>query len=160
MGTHFIFPSHPLRPAIVEEMFAGQLPALRGAGFTASLCPDSTIRDGKPLRGVPASATVVYRGWMLNASEYERLLGAITAASATPLTSLSSYLAAHHLPNWYPLIAEFTPETRVIPLAADVEVELRGLGWEAFFVKDYVKSLKTERGAIIRDPSEIGELVA
>ena len=72
MLVHFIFPSHPLRPTIVEEMFAGQRDALRDAGFTTSLCPDSVISAGKPLRGVPPGATVVYRGWMLNASEYER----------------------------------------------------------------------------------------
>ena len=34
------------------------------------------------------------------------------------------------------------------------------LGWEAFSVKDYVKSLKTSRGSIVRDPSEIGAVVA
>lgn len=87
MAMHFLFPSHPLRPTDVEEMFADQLAALRGAGFTASMCPDSVIDDGKPLRGVPAGATVVYRRWMLNASEYKRLLGAIAAASE--LDSLS-----------------------------------------------------------------------
>jgi hypothetical protein len=160
VATHFLFPSHPLRPTVVEQMFADQLAALRDRGFSASLCPDSVIQEGKPLRGVPLGASVVYRGWMLNSSEYERLIHAIAAASATPFTSASSYLAAHHLPNWYPLIAEFTPETRVIPMTATVEAELRELRWDAYFVKDYVKSVKTLRGSIIRDPSEIGEFVA
>lgn len=159
MTTHFLFPAHPLRSTVVEEMFADQLAALRGRGFSASLCPDSVIQDGKPLRGVPLGASVVYRGWMLNSSEYERLIHAINTASATPFTSAASYLAAHHLPNWYPLIAEFTPETRVIPLMANFEAELRELQWDAYFVKDYVKSLKGLRGSIIREPSEIGELM-
>ena len=66
----------------------------------------------------------------------------------------------HHLPKWYPLIAEFTPETRVLAADADWESELRSLGWSAFFIKDYVKSLKTSRGSIVRDPSEIGVVVA
>ena len=64
------------------------------------------------------------------------------------------------MPNWYPLIEPFTPETRVFPATADLETELRSLGWEAFFIKDYVKSLKTSRGSIIRDPSEICDIVA
>jgi hypothetical protein len=145
---------------MVEEMFADQLAAVEGAGYSASLCPDSVIKDGTALRNVPAGATVVYRGWMLNATEYERLVRAIGAASAVPLTSTQAYLAAHHLPNWYPLIEEFTPETRVLALDADWESELRALGWEAFFIKDYVKSLKTSRGSIVRDPSEIGAVVA
>jgi hypothetical protein len=159
MRTHFIFPTHPLRSTAVEEMFADQLAAVQEAGYSASLCPDSVIQDNKPLRNVPPGTTVVYRGWMLNAKEYARLAQAIGDASAAPLTSTASYLAAHHLPNWYPLIAEFTPETRVLASDADWESELRSLGWDAFFVKDYVKSLKTSRGSIVRDPSEIGTVV-
>jgi hypothetical protein len=160
MRTHFIFSTHPLRPTVVEEMFADQFKAVEAAGYSASLCPDSVIQDNKPLRNVPAGAAVVYRGWMLNAKEYARLVQAIDDASAVPLTSTASYLAVHHLPNWYPLVAEFTPETRVFGPNADWESELRSLGWNAFFIKDYVKSLKTSRGSIVRDPSEIGALVA
>ncbi|QOV88591.1 ATP-grasp domain-containing protein [Humisphaera borealis] len=141
-------------------MFADQLLAVRQSGYSASFCPDSVIQEGKPLRNMPAGATVVYRGWMLNATEYDRLAAAIGAATATPLTSPDKYLATHHLPNWYPLIAEFTPETFVIPLTADFETELRSLGWDEFFIKDYVKSLKTSRGSIVKDPSEIGSVVA
>jgi hypothetical protein len=141
-------------------MFADQLAAVRGAGYSASLCPDSVIQHDKPLRNVPPGATVVYRGWMLNAAEYGRLGRAIAGASATPLTSTESYLATHHLPNWYPLVAEFTPETRVLAADADWEAELRSLRWDAFFVKDYVKSLKTARGSIVRDPAEIGAVIA
>jgi hypothetical protein len=160
MGTHFIFPTHPLHSMAVEEMFANQLAAVQAAGYTASLCPDSVIHANKPLRNVPPGATVVYRGWMLNAAEYARLSQAVGDASAAPLTSTVSYLAAHYLPNWYPRIAEFTPETRVLAPDADWESELQSLGWDAFFIKDYVKSLKTSRGSIVRDPSEIRSVVA
>ena len=160
METHFIFPADPLRPTAVDEMFADQFAAFRDAGYSTSLCPDSVIRDNKPLRNVQPQATVVYRGWMLKPTEYERLAQAIAAASATPLTSTGSYLAAHYLPNWYPVIAEFTPETRVLAREADLETELRSLRWDAFFIMDFVKSLKTSRGSIVRDPSEIGSVVA
>jgi hypothetical protein len=89
-----------------------------------------------------------------------RLVQAVGNASATPLTSIESYLAAHHLPNWYPLIAQFTPETLVLALDADWESELRSLGWDAFFIKDYLKSLKTARGSVVRNPSQLGQVVA
>ena len=141
-------------------MFADQLEAVQAAGFSASFCPDSVIQENKPLRNISPGAVVVYRGWMLKAAEYTRLTQAIEQASATPMTSCQAYLSAHHLPNWYPLIAEFTPETRVLPLTADWEAELRLLGWDAFFIKDYVKSLKTARGSIVRDPSHISEVAA
>jgi hypothetical protein len=160
MRTHFIFPTHPLRPTAVEEMFADQFAAVQGAGYTASLCPDSVIHNNRPLRNIPPGTTVVYRGWMLNSTEYARLVQAVRDASARPITSSESYLATHHLPNWYPLIAEFTPETRIFDPDAAWESELRSLDWEAFFIKDYVKSLKTSRGSIIRDPSELSSVVA
>jgi hypothetical protein len=58
------------------------------------------------------------------------------------------------------LISDFTPETRIFPITADLEAELRALGWDQFFIKDYVKSLKTSRGSILNDPAEITEVVA
>ena len=159
MPTHFLFPADPLHPSQADEMFADQFTALYNTGFTCSLLPDSVIQHHKSLRNVPPGSTVVYRGWMLNADEYARLAEAITLASASPLTPPESYLLTHHVPNWYPLIADCTPETRVLPLAADFEAELRAIGWPAFFIKDYVKSLKTSRGSIVRDPAEIAVVV-
>src|SRR5439155_1447025 len=38
--------------------------------------------------------------------------------------------------------------------------ELTTLGWGAFFVKDYVKSLKTSVGSLIREPSMVEQVVA
>jgi hypothetical protein len=160
MPLHVLLPTDPLTPTAVDEIFADQRATLQASGFSTSLCPDSVIHLGKPLRGIPVGATVVYRGWMLNGAEYERLCAAIVSAGASPFTSPEAYLAAHHLPNWYPLISEWTPETRVLPADADLEAELRALGWEAFFFKDYVKSLKTSLGSIVRDPSQAGAVAA
>ncbi|HEV7301124.1 MAG TPA: ATP-grasp domain-containing protein [Tepidisphaeraceae bacterium] len=160
MPTHFLFSAHPLRASLVEEMFGDQYGAVQAAGFTASVCPDAALRAARPLRDIPAGATIVYRGWMLNAGDYARLAGAVGDAGAGLLTSPAAYLAAHHLPNWYPLIEAFTPETRVLTMGDDLEVQLRSLGWDAFFIKDYVKSIKTSDGSIIRDPSQIGHVVS
>ena len=157
---HFIFPSHPLKQGLVEPMFADQWKSIRSAGFSTSFISDSVIRDGKPIQNVPVGAEVIYRGWMLNAEEYQRLADAITSAQAKLFVSPTEYLAAHHCPNWYPLISDFTPETRIFPITADLEAELRALGWDQFFIKDYVKSLKTSRGSILNDPAEITEVVA
>lgn len=35
-----------------------------------------------------------------------------------------------------------------------MEFELKQLGWPAFFIKDYVKSVKTGTGSVVRDPLE------
>lgn len=150
---HFLFPQGS-RPGLPDELFADQFTALTGSGFTASLCPDAVLAGIKPLQDVPAGSTVVYRGWMVTANEYAALVRAIERCEAVPLISQAEYLAAHHLPNWFPLIPDLTPETRVYPAGADIVAELRSLGWGAYFLKDYVKSLKSARGSIVRDPSD------
>jgi hypothetical protein len=85
-------------------------------------------------------------------------LSPITGAS--PFISTEEYLATHHLPNWYPLLSDLTPETRVYPADADLVAEMRLLGWEAYFLKDFVKSVKTARGSIVRKPEEAPGVVA
>jgi hypothetical protein len=147
-------------PDVPDEMFADQLAALTTAGFSASLCPDEVLAGGRPLRGIPAGSTVVYRGWMVTPEEYVVLAHAIETCGARPLTSPAEYVATHYLPNWYPLLADLTPETRVFPEEADIETELRVLGWGTYFIKDYVKSLKTAPGPLVREPSEAPALIA
>ena len=157
---HFIFPSDPSDPKNPEELFADQWAALTEAGFSASLCSDAVLAGSKPLRNIPSASEVAYRGWMVKENEYNSLVQAIEQCGATPLTSTQEYLATHHLPNWYPLLTDLTPETRVYPADADLVAELRALAWSAYFLKDYVKSLKTSRGSILRDPSEAPVVVA
>ena len=160
MPVHFLFPSHPLHASVIDDAFADQRAAAEALGFTTSLCSDDVLDARKPLRNVPAGGTVVYWGWMMTGPQYERLSAAVVAAGAVPLTSPAQYLSAHHLPNWYPRIADLTPETVVLDVDADLEAELRRLAWDAFFVKDYVKSLKTSVGSVVRDPATIGTVVA
>ena len=158
--THFLFPQAVRDPRRPDEMFADQWAALTAAGFSASACSDAVIAGGRPLRDIPAGAHVVYRGWMLKGAEYESLVRAIEECGATAFTSPRAYLLAHHLPNWYSLLADLTPETRVYPADADLVAELRRLDWGGYFIKDYVKSLKTARGSVVREPSEITALIA
>ena len=79
---------------------------------------------------------------------------------ATPFTDLRSYRLTHHLPQWYPLLADLTPETRIYPADVDLEVELRALDRPEYFIKDYVKSLKTSLGARITKPEQVARLVS
>jgi hypothetical protein len=97
---------------------------------------------------------------MLSPSEYELLVNAVESAGAFPFTFQAEYLLTHYLPNWYPAIADLTPATKFYTVDDDLESELRTLGWERFFIKDYVKSLKTSTGSIIEHPSEIRAIVA
>lgn len=159
MPIHFLFPADALNANSVEELFAEQAQQLNEAGFTTSLMTDAVVDDGAALRRIPRGATVVYRGWMLKAAQYAKLVAAIEQAEARPFTRLDEYLATHHLPNWYPRIAAFTPETRIFPPDIDLETALRSLAWDAYFIKDYVKSLKTSMGSLVKNPADAGRVV-
>lgn len=148
-------------------MFADQVEAFEGRGYRTSV----TALGGGRRRVLPRpdnGATVVYRGWMLSPEDYSALVKLIESFGAKPLVDVDTYLAAHYLPRWYPLIAELTPETHVFPTTqgsrkredADLETELRRLGWRRFFIKDYVKSLKTSVGSVIEDPARIHTVLA
>lgn len=101
-----------------------------------------------------------YRGWMMNAEAYAELAQAVAQAGAQMVTTLEQYLSAHHLPNWYPLIREFTPETVCFTELEGIQGKLEKLGWNGFFVKDYVKSLKTSLGSRLEHADAIDVLMA
>ena len=151
---HFLFPASPFDPKEPDEPFRAQQFAIKRAGFSWSVCSDAHFDGAERLRNVPVGSTVVYRGWMVTPAQYESFTNAIAHCGAAPLISAADYLACHYLPNWYPLIRDLTPETVVVPQDSDLSTEFGKLGWDAFFIKDYVKSLKTGPGAIARTPTE------
>jgi hypothetical protein len=158
---HFLYPSDPLRTKRPDEVYAAEFAAVRAAGFGASVFSLEEFQAGTFTASPPLpAATILYRGWMLSASDYEALVAAIARAGARPFTSTAAYLSAHHLPNWYPAIAEFTPETRIFPVEADLSAELLALDWPAYFIKDYVKSLKTSIGSLVSAPEQAATVAA
>lgn len=160
MTTRLLYPCDPLTPKLPDEVYAAEFQAAKAAGIPCSVFPLESL--GQPrLRALPTveeGERVIYRGWMLESTEYERLHGLIQSWGAIPVTSLRDYLACHHLPNWYPLVAFLTPETVVIPSHLDVEEVAERLGWGAYFVKDFVKSLTTSRGSIANTAAEAAEI--
>jgi hypothetical protein len=125
---HFLYPSDPLRTKRPDEYYAAEYAAICAAGFKASVFSLEEFQEGtfRPFPALPAD-TVIYRGWMLSGAEYQDLAAELSRFGAIPLTNATAYLAAHHLPNWYETIAEFTPETRIFPVTADLPVELEKL---------------------------------
>ena len=143
-------------------MFAQEAKAMTAARRNMHLIDTEALTSG-PSRIRPPlgpSTRVVYRGWMLTHSEYGNLAASVERAGGSCFTSPERYVATHHLPNWYPIIKDYTPETVFFDTDADLMSELRRLEWERFFVKDHVKSLKTSVGSIIEDPEQIDTLVS
>ena len=155
----FVYPQSLLTPRLPDEAFQDEATALLKAGHAVTLIDSEKLSTPAPLK-IIASETVVYRGWMLSLIEYENLILSIERVGGLPLSSTEKYLATHYLPNWYQIIPDLTPETVVLSLDADWTSELRRLGWSKFFVKDYVKSLKTSIGSLIQSPEDIQTVAA
>ena len=77
-----------------------------------------------------------------------------------PFTTPEQYSLVHYIPNWYPHIAELTPETVCFDDLETLEEHLTELDWNGFFVKDYVKSLKTSVGSRIDSPEQIRTVIS
>jgi hypothetical protein len=154
--VHFLYPSDPLRTKRCDKFYAAEFNAVEAAGFSASVFSLEEFQTGsfRAFPHLPNDAVVIYRGWMLSTTDYENLASVISQSGARPFTDTKIYLSAHHLPNWYSLISEFTPETRIFPTNVDLATELLSLGWNEYFVKDYVKSLKTSIGSRISTPEQ------
>ncbi|MEJ2608560.1 MAG: ATP-grasp domain-containing protein [Candidatus Thiodiazotropha sp.] len=156
----FIFPCDYFDKKKPDEMYQAQYEALKAIGADVSTIDLDDLENSKIVPTPKVGEIVVYRGWMLNADKYAILDKKIQSSQAEPFTNINTYLFAHHLPNWYPLIKAFTSETVLLSKMDDLEYELNNLGWDGFFVKDYVKSLKTSIGSVVRQPKEIDSVVA
>ena len=157
-----LYPSNPLRRRRPDEQYREEAEAVEAAGFSLSLFSLEDFQDGL-FQAIPEfepGNVILYRGWMLNSEGYVKLGAAISQLGANLKVPINQYLAHHHLPNWYPVITDLTPETRILGLETELESELRALGWEGFFIKDYVKSLKTSVGSKLSDPSQIQSVIA
>src|SRR5262249_24547767 len=108
-----LYPTSPLQLREPDELYAEEHAAALGAGFDVSLFSFEEFTAGS-FRARPAISsddTVLYRGWMVTPAQYRQLYLEISRFGAGMLTSPEQYELCHHLPRWYPTLAEFTPET-------------------------------------------------
>lgn len=156
---HLVYPADYFDAKKVEEQYAAEASAMTSLGFSVSTLPQDTPSFAGALKPVIKDTLVVYRGWMLTATEYKDLWSEIDRHGGKAITDLNTYLATHHIPNWYPLIPEYTAETVFLQVDSDLETQLSQLAWDGFFIKDHVKSLKTSMGSVITDPKDVNQLV-
>jgi ATP-grasp domain, R2K clade family 3 len=158
----FIFPSDYFHPKQVDEAYLAEYNCLQNIGFETSVISLESLESGvSKIYPLPdPDEKIIYRGWMLAPNDYSLLVDAVKHSGADMWIDRDEYLRTHYLPNWYPLLHDLTPETHCFDVDDRLESKLNKLGWDRFFVKDYVKSLKTSTGSIINSPSAINSLVA
>jgi len=159
---NLLYPSSPLRASQPDEQYAGEVSAVRNSGFDVTLFSFEDFQNGEfsTHPALSSASEILYRGWMLSADEYQRFEDTVSHSGARLAVSTVDYLSNHHLPRWYPHLSDLTPETRIFPADCDLVAEMRALGWGEFFVKDYVKSLKTSVGSRISKPEQVTAVIA
>lgn len=159
---HLLYPSDPFNRTSVDDAYSEEFAAVTALGLSCSLFSFEDFQGGafRARPELPEGVHIVYRGWMMSPESYARLFDAVAGQGARLLTSVREFCHCHYLPEWYALCAEWTPETVVAEKGADFVQLMHGKQWPAYFVKDYVKSLTTQRGSVAQSPEGISEVVA
>jgi len=172
MNPYFLFPTDPLNERKIDDAFRDQAKAVTDAGFGHSIV-DLNTQIIRSLRAVPplGQDSIIYRGWMLNEKEYDRLVEVVDIYGGKLFTDKDRYYQTHHIPNWHIMLSDMTAETLVFPLDTIdfddtdelwdrfFERNLKLTGWRECFVKDYVKSLKTAGGSMVRNAADLRRVV-
>lgn len=157
-----LYPCNPFEPKCPDENWQDEYVAAKAAGISVSMFSLEDFESGL-FRARPALQSgelVLYRGWMLTLESYARLEHGVTLQGARMLTDSAQYRLGHHLPGWYPRIADLSSETVCLTADTDFNVALEGLDWPGYFVKDYVKSLNTAGGSLVDTPAQVAGVVA
>lgn len=156
-----LLPADPLSPRRPDPHWADEAAAAQQAGHAVALVDHDAIEAGRAeeaVQRVPAEGDVVYRGWMMTATQYASLAQALAARGASLRTSAAAYRRAHELPGWYEALAAFTPAS-----AWSVGDDLGAfdrccaqLGAGPAVLRDYTKSLKHhwDEAAYIADAAD------
>jgi hypothetical protein len=157
-----IFPFDPLEEKKADGPFRDEYDLLKSMGVECSLFDYDSLGfdEFKPKPQINHGDLVLYRGWMLNPVSYQKLTSLIERKGGKMVTSISDFVLSHHLPKWYESCKAFTPETVFSDSEDGLEVLADELGWNSFFVKDFVKSNYSNRGSIARSPAEVLEIVS
>lgn len=99
--------------------------------------------------------SVLYRGWMLSAEEYDQISKFVNDNQLSLITNKEQYYKAHHMNNWYDRVKDITPETVFYKDINELVSNLDKLNWSAYFIKDSVKSLTTSRGSIATSKEDV-----
>ncbi len=158
-----LVPADPLNPRRADEHFRREATAARNLGIpVAYIDHDALARPAAgpaAVAGVPADSDAIYRGWMLNADQYETFAQLLNQRDVVLRTDPSRYRKAHELPGWALTLQPVTAET-VWTVGADLsafEQACIRLERGPAVLRDYTKSLKHhwDEAMFIADVSDL-----
>jgi len=155
MKYKILFPSEPfLNNNTVDSSFLGEYNVCKTLGFDIYLFDyDILLEEGKFKSNINSNTegVFIYRGWMLKPNEYELLYNYIKDVTNNKSKLISDYYEyrnLHCFPHIYHLIKDYTPKIEVIEqydkLSSYKDV-IKKIDYD-FFIKDFVKSIKTDKG--------------
>lgn len=158
MSTGVIYPADAYRPFLPAPEFATEAQCFAAQGLSVY------TQDRSGLRPLPQPGQrCLYRGFPLRQNEYRQLYADWSRLGILPRVTPEAYALCQALPNWYPLLRDWTPETHRLEWGPEICTELPAFlselqaeGWPGFFLKDDVKALKTgtEQVSLLREPEE------
>lgn len=156
-----LYPCDPFNKKQADEAYEEEYLAAQSAGLTCFLFSTEDFDSGEfnPKPSAMFEGEILYRGWMLTPDRYGDLQRAIESNGGTTIVSAAQYRKCHHLPEWYADCQDLTPKTVFLTKDEDYSTALARTGWDAYFVKDYVKSLTTTRGSVAKSANEVREIV-
>lgn len=158
---HVLYPENPLNTSQADEPYHEEFVAVRAAGLPCSLFDFDLLQFGEfnPHPQLIPGEQILYRGWMLNPQSYQTLVKQMEKRGGIPITPYGDYLRCHHLPGWYSQCAKYTAETYFFKADDELEQNIQALGWDHYFVKDFVKSNTVDKGSIAQTPAEALSIV-
>ena len=151
----FLFPCEPFsKNKEVDSSFVGEYNVCKTLGFDVYLFDyDILVEDNKFLSTMMdhTSGIFIYRGWMLKPEQYNILYDSITEKTNNKsklISSYSEYRNLHCFPYVYDSIKNYTPKIMIIndyDKTSSYESFIDNIDFD-FFIKDYVKSIKTDNG--------------
>ena len=164
-----IFCADPLDPKSPDYDYQAEAVAATGIGINYDLISfEALVNNGDVQKAVRRVADgsgaepVIYRGWMLTTAQYEELYSALESKGVHLINNPAAYRHAHHLPESYEVVKQYTPQTVWIEAATGLGLDLiketlTVFGDAPIVVKDYVKSRKHEWNDAFYIPSASDE---
>lgn len=154
MKYKILFPNEPYNRKEVDSSYKSEYNVSKTIGMVSYFYDyDVFVDDGKLISNIDFTdpCTIIYRGWMLKPEKYTELYNTILDKSSGFIKLINDpteYRNCHCFPNVYDLIKKYTPRMVMVDnhnLVMQYKSILNNIEYD-FFIKDHVKSAKTDKG--------------